>query len=193
MLRKLHVGAAQIHSGGSITENLARVERQARSAAVVGVEVLLFAEGALCGYDYGMTRESVDALAEPLDGPNCLRVSGLAQETSVTILIGFFERDGEAIYNSCLVARPDGSRGVQRKHALTEGEKNAGLTPGPKERSIFDFCGVPCVIVICADTGIEERHEEQLQQGVQYQFIPTGGGGKIQDYLHEADLASEEA
>ncbi len=44
MMKMLHVGAAQIHSGGALEETLARMETQIRAASAVGVEVLLFAE-----------------------------------------------------------------------------------------------------------------------------------------------------
>ena len=46
--------------------------------------------------------------------------------------------------------------------------------------------------MICADTGIEGLVDGLKASGIEYQFIPTGGGGKIQDYLHEADLRTPE-
>ncbi len=192
MTKTLHVAAAQIHSGGGLEDILRRLERQVISAAAVGVEVILFAECVLHGYDYDMTVESVRALAEPVTGPTCSRVVQLAQRHRINILAGFFERDGDAIYNSCLVARPDGSRAVQRKQGLTPGELNAGLTRGQVERTVFEFNGVRTAIIICADGGIEGLHDRLREQGVQHRFCPCGGGGKIQDYLRESDLQTEE-
>jgi predicted amidohydrolase len=61
-MRTLHIATAQIHSGGPMEETLQRVDRQIRSAASVGAEVILFSEVALHGYDYGMTAESVRAV-----------------------------------------------------------------------------------------------------------------------------------
>lgn len=188
--RTLHVAAAQIHAGGGVADVLRRLERQVAGAATVGVEVILFAEGVLPGYDYDLTRDSVRAVAEPVTGPSCDRVVALAQRYRLAILAGFFERAGDLIFNSQLVARPDGSRAVQRKHVLTAGEQAAGLTPGPAERTVFAFNGVRTAIIICADGGIAGLHDRLREQGVVYRFCPTGGGGNIQDYLHEAELGT---
>ncbi len=192
MTRTLHVAAAQIHSGGTTENILRRVERQVTAAAVVGADVILFAEVALHGYDYDMTPESVRALAEPIDGPQGRRILEMARQHRIAILIGFFERDGEAIYNSVLVARPDGTCETARKHVLTPGELRARLTPGTLERLIVKFNGVRCAIIICADGGIEGLSETLLARGADYQFCPTGGGGKIGDMLHDSDLLTEE-
>ena len=192
MTRTLHVAAAQIHSGGLIEDILQRVERQVTAASAVGAEVILFAEGALHGYDYDMTPESVRAVAEPADSPHCRRLLEMAQRHRIAILIGFFERSGEAIHNSILVARPDGTHKTARKHILTEGEIRARLTPSPRERTIVEFNGVRCAIIICADGGIDGLHDELRAQKVDYRFCPTGGGGKISDMLHVDDLLTAE-
>ena len=188
--RTLHVAAAQIQAGGGPADVLRRLERQLVGAAAVGVEVILFAEGLLQGYDYEMTAAAVRAVAEPVTGPSCDQVVALAQRYRLAILAGFFERAGTGIYNSQLVARPDGSRAVQRKHALTSSEVAAGLTPGPAARTVFEFHGVRTAIIICADGGIAGLHDQLRDLGVEYRFCPTGGGGQLQDYLHAAELAT---
>lgn len=192
MSRTLHVAAAQIHSGGGIADTLRRLEQQVAAASLCGAEVILFAECVLHGYDNDMTAESVRALAEPVSGPACDCVVALAQRYRMAILAGFWERDGDRIFNSHLVARPDGTRAVQRKHALTPVELAAGLTRGPVERTIFEFNGVRTVILICADTGLKGMAEELRAHQIDYRFCPTGGGGNIRDYLHASDLRTEE-
>jgi predicted amidohydrolase len=191
MTRTLHVAAAQIHSGGPIEETLRRVERQVSAASAVGAEVILYAEGALHGYDYDMTPESVSAVAEPLEGPHCRQIQAMAQRHRIAILIGFIERNGDAVHNSMLVTRPDGACDVARKFALTPLELSAHLIPGPRERLVVEFNGVRCAIIICADGGIDGLHEDLRAQGVDYRLCPTGGGGKIGDMLHASDLLTE--
>ena len=186
--KTLHVAAAQIHSGGGVADTLRRLDRQVASAATSGVEVILFAECVLHGYDSDLTQESVRAVAETVDGPTCSRVVALAQRYQLAILAGFFEQSGRAFYNSHLVARPDGTRAVQRKHVLTPSERRAGLTPGPAARTVFTFNGVRTAIIICADCVIKGLPNQLRDQKVVYRFCPTGGGGKLQDYLHAADL-----
>lgn len=188
MTRRMHVAAAQIHSGGPLDETLKRVGRQVAAAAAVEADLLLFAEGALHGYDAGMTRRSVRAVAEPPDGPRCRRVAALARRHGVTILIGFFERMGDRVFNSVLVAPPRGACWTARKHALTPTELAAGLAPGPRERPVLEIEGVRCAIVICADGGIDGLHEDLRARSVDYRLCPTGGGGTMAEMLHERDL-----
>lgn len=191
-MKRLHVAAAQIRSEETVAGTLRRVERQLALAARVGADVILFSEGCMHGYDYDLTRKRLREAAEPLSGRNCGRVVSMAKKYGVAILIGFFERDGRRFYNSQLVARPDGSRAVQRKHCLTGGETGPGLVPGPAERTVFEFNGVRTAIIICADGGIKDLHETLRCQGVEYRFCPTGGGGKMDEMLHEADLLTAE-
>lgn len=161
------------------------------AASRVGAEVMLFAECALHGYDYDMTAESVRAVAEPLDGPNVLRVARMSADYGITALVGFFERDGDRIHNSVLVAGPGRTCWSGKKHCLTPAEIAAGLTAGPRARPLVELNGVRCALVICADAGMEGIHEDLRAQGVDYRFCPAGGGGKVADMLHEADLATE--
>lgn len=191
-MRTLHVAAAQIHSGGSAEEIQARMERQVTAASAVGVNVILFAEGVLRGYDYDLTNERLIELAELPDGPNCSKVVAMAQRHGLAIIAGFFERDGDQIYNCALVARPDGPFAVQRKHVLNDGERRAGFVQGPAERTVFELNGVRTAIVICADSAIKNLHETLKVQGVEYRFHPTGGGGKMDEMIREAGLGTAE-
>jgi predicted amidohydrolase len=131
--RTLHVATAQIHSGGTVDETLERLRRQVVAASAVGSEIILFSEGVLQGYDYDMTAEIIEAGAEPVDGPHCRRIAELARKFSITVVAGFFERDGDRFYNAMLVAPPAGPCWTARKFMLGEIERRANLTPGPKE------------------------------------------------------------
>ncbi len=187
-VKKLHVAAAQIHSGGGPAETLARAELQIAAAAAVGADLILFSETCLHGYDYDLTAASVRRLAEPYDGPNCRRAAALARKYRIAVLMGFWEKDGARVFNSHLVAWPDGRREVQRKHSLTAGERQAGVTACPAERRVFVFGGVRTVIIICADGGMRGLFPMLHRLGVQYRFCPTAGGGRVADMLRARDL-----
>ncbi|NLL84052.1 MAG: carbon-nitrogen hydrolase family protein [Lentisphaerae bacterium] len=192
MKRTLHVGAALIDSSGTPQENLERIAQQARIAEAIGVEVLLFAEVALHGYDYEVTSEQVAALAETVEGESCQRLVAIAAVHNVTLMVGMFERADGVFYNSHVVVGPQGILGVQRKHCMAPVDEEAGIVRGPYERTVFTFKGVRTAILICADTGIKDRYGLMARQGIDYTFIPTGGGGRVEDYICEADLASDE-
>ena len=69
----------------------------------------------------------------------------------------------------------------------------AGLTAGPVEREIIHINGVRMAIVICADEGNEAVHKHLAATGVEFLFVPTGGGGNVADMLHEQDLAAPDS
>ena len=193
-MRHLRIAAAQIHSGGTPAENLARLERQAIAAATVGAEAILFSECVIHGYGYHSDNNAprVAALAEPLDGPSCRALSAIAARHGITIMAGFFERDGDAFYNTHCIATPDGKRDRQRKHMLTEGELNAGLRPGGVPRLPVILGGVRCAILICADGGLPDLAGILKDGRFEYRLCPTGGGGHIRNFLHETDLDTPE-
>ena len=190
--RTLHLAVAQIHSGGPISQTMDRAERQISAASAVGAELILFSECALHGYDYDMTPESVRAVAEPVDGPHCRKIHELAKRHQISVLMGFFENDVGSIFNSMLIARPDGSLRTARKHVLTDSELFAGLTPGRREREVVEINGVRCALIICADSGMEGLSEDLRRQGGDYRLCPTGGGGRVADMLRADGLQSPE-
>ncbi|MFW5923723.1 MAG: carbon-nitrogen hydrolase family protein [Planctomycetota bacterium] len=191
-MRSLHIAAAQIHSGGDPAGTLERARVQIRMASIAGAQVILFAECALQGYDYDMTDEMTQRMAIPADGPECDRVIRMAADHDISILMGFFERDGDRVYNSQLVARPDGMRDVERKHELTKTERQAGLSPGEAARKVFQFHDVRAAIIICADGGMDGLHERLEKKDIDFRFCPTAGGGQIDEMLHESRLDTPE-
>ncbi|MEI6520644.1 MAG: carbon-nitrogen hydrolase family protein [bacterium] len=193
-MRKLHVAVSQINAVAlGPQENLKRIHRQVKSASAVGVDLILFGETVIHAYNF--SPENL-ALAEAVGGPLTSQVSAWAAEYNIIILAGFIEKDDVKLYNSHLVARPDGSISVERKHKITDSEIAGGLTGGKAERTVFDFNGVKCAIIICADSGIENLHTALASQGVEYRLCPTAGGniinGKPIPYIHEDELESEE-
>jgi len=190
--RRLHVAVAQVHSGGSVDENLARIERQVSAAASVGADLICFSECVLQGYGYGddLTAEIVTRVALPIDSDPCDRIVAMAQKVNLTIVVGFFEVADGTFYNACLVAYPDGDRFCQRKHQLTETELAVGLTAGGIRRVPVIVNGVKCAVIICSDGGMDGLYERLRDEGFDYRLCPTAGGGTMAAMLHESDLDS---
>jgi predicted amidohydrolase len=194
IMRKLHIAVSQINAVAfNPQENLKRIHRQVKSASAVDVDLILFGETVIHAYNF--SPENL-ALAETIGGPLTSQISAWAVEYNITILAGFIEKDGDKLYNSHLVTRPDGSMAVERKHKITDCEITGGLSSGKAERTVFEFNGVKCAIIICADGGIEDLYTALAKQGVEYRLCPTAGGniinGKPIPYIHEDELDSEE-
>ncbi|MDA0323054.1 MAG: carbon-nitrogen hydrolase family protein [Verrucomicrobia bacterium] len=186
--RSIHVAAAQVHSGGGVEATLARIRTQATAASTVGADVLLLSECVLQGYDYDIDRETTERISLPRESDPCQALQKMAAELNITVMAGFLERDDKSFYNSVLVAFPSGKTLVERKHCLSAIEANAGFSPGTPERIPIEINGVRCAILICADVAIKGLAEAISAQGIDYQFISTGGGGKLSDMIHARDL-----
>jgi predicted amidohydrolase len=78
-------------------------------------------ELASSGYVFA-DRAELSTLAETRDGPAVAGWAGLASAFTVTIVAGFPEAAGDAIYNSAAVVDPTGLRGVYRKAHLWDSE-----------------------------------------------------------------------
>ena len=106
---------------GDLPANVDRLAELARKHAA-GAELVVAPELVTSGYDL--------ELAEPLDGPTAARVSELATEVGATLVFGMLERDGDALYDTAVVAAPDGQLVPYRKSHLypTESELFAAGT-----------------------------------------------------------------
>jgi N-carbamoylputrescine amidase len=111
------IGIIQDHATSDHEANLARAERLVRDAAAQGAQVIclkeLFDGPYFCQAEVG---ERCD-LAQPIPGPTTDRLSRLAQELSVVLVVPIFEREMAGVYrNSAAVIDADGAvLGAYRK------------------------------------------------------------------------------
>lgn len=110
----------------SVSTRVARMERLAREARerVPDLHLIAFPELALSGYRLDAVLAD---LAEPWpEGPSLLRLSALAKELELVVVVGFPELDASsgALFNSAAVFDMDGSPlGVYRKTHCLEKER----------------------------------------------------------------------
>jgi N-carbamoylputrescine amidase len=129
---EIRIAAVQAALGGDLETNLARIEDfifecSARDASVVVLPELF--EGP---YFCREERDAYFALARPFEGhPTIHRFSQLARETKIVIPVSFFEKAGQAYYNSVAVIDADGTvLGLYRKSHIPDG-------PGYEEKYFF--------------------------------------------------------
>jgi predicted amidohydrolase len=120
---------------GDLRANRKQVERQAAEAA--GADLLVFPELASSGYAFA-SREEAMAAAEPArDGPFAQLLVDLARRHRMFLVAGLCERDGERLYNTAILAGPDGVRGLYRKAHLFWDEKDI-FEPGNTGLPVFE-------------------------------------------------------
>src|SRR5829696_4296193 len=114
---------------GDLPANVDRLAELVRKHAD-GAELVVAPELVTSGYDLDVLARRGRELAEPLDGPTAARVSELAAEVGATLVFGMLERDGDALYDTAVVAAPDGQLVPYRKSHLypTESELFAAGT-----------------------------------------------------------------
>jgi predicted amidohydrolase len=157
---------------GQKRRNLEEVERAAARAGKAGAQLIVLPECHLTGYVYESLEEAL-AVAEPVPGPASERVSELAAQHSLYIVVGTLERVGDRCYNSTLLAGPQGIEAVYRKtHTLCLGVDRF-TTPGNLGLHVHDLPLGRIGILICYDLRFPEAARVLALAGVQAIALPT--------------------
>src|SRR3954469_16279224 len=119
-MRNIRVAAVQFqHTPGDKAANRAAIERFVADAARSQVEMIAFPECCISGYWHlrKLSRDELVALAEPVPGgPASQQLLALSQQHKLTIGAGLVELGADgALYNSYVVAMPDGRWACHRK------------------------------------------------------------------------------
>ena len=166
------------HSPGDKRANLDKIKAFVEQAAERRVELIAFPEMCVTGYWHvrNLSREDVDALAEPVpSGPSTDVLLSLSREHRMTIGAGLIERaeDG-SLYNSYVVAMPDGRAACHRKLHAFEGPhmKSGGAY------TVFDIPqGCRVGVLVCYDNNIIENARMTALMGAEILLAPHQTGG----------------
>ncbi|MEQ8604139.1 MAG: carbon-nitrogen hydrolase family protein [Marivibrio sp.] len=155
----------------AVERALDAVAVRAREAAEAGAVLLIAPELALSGYNIG---DAARRLAEPADGPAAERLSAVAAETGVAILIGAPERGSDgAVYNAALFTDPSGARAVYRKAHLYGPEEKRLFAPGTARPPILSVRGLKVAPLICYDVEFPEMVRAAADAGADLIAVPT--------------------
>ena len=177
--RMITVAAVQMASGSwTIEDNLATAERLVRDAARQGANVVVCPE--LFMMPYFCLDQNVRhlRLAEPFAGnARIARFAKLAGELGVVLPIGFFERAGNAAYNSVAIADADGSvLGVYRKTHIPDSPgytEKFYFTPGDTGFRVWDTRFGRIGLGICWDQWYPETARSLALMGAELLCFPT--------------------
>ncbi|HHI88087.1 MAG TPA: hypothetical protein ENK03_04080 [Candidatus Cloacimonetes bacterium] len=105
----------------------------------------------LCTSGYLFTsKDQMIALASPAEGRIPLFFKDLAHKEQLTIAAGFLESEGDKLYNSQIIASPDGKQIIYRKVHLFNDEKDY-FQPGNSGFKIFELHKTTLGMMICFD------------------------------------------
>ncbi len=121
----------------------------ANRAVDSGATLIVFPEMATAGYTWP-DADAIRPHAEPAEGATAAALGAVARDAGAWIVVGFPERDGDALFNSALVLGPDGAvLGCYRKMLLFDPDLT-WATPG-HERQLYAMAGARLVPGICMD------------------------------------------
>lgn len=175
---KIKLAVVQMSCTDKLAENIAKAERMVREAAANGADIVLLQELFENLYFPQLEREELFALAHPADNhPFIDTFQTLAKELSVVIPLSFFEKAGQAYFNSLAMIDADGEvLGIYRKSHIPDGpgyeEKyyfNSGDTGFKAWKTKVGTVGA----AICWDQWFPEAARAMALQGADLLLYPT--------------------
>ncbi len=166
------------HRPSDKAANLAIMKVFVDRAASTGVDVLAFPEMCVTGYWHvrNLDRNDIEALAEVIpEGPTSRTLLDWSATTGMTIGAGLIEQSSDGrLFNSYLVAMPDGSHAVHRKlHCFISPHMDSGGT-----YTVFDTPdGNRLGVLICWDNNLVENVRINALAGAQILLAPHQTGG----------------
>lgn len=166
------------HRPGDLAFNRERVATFVRQAADRGVNLVAFPEMCLSGYWHvrKLSRAEIERIAEPVPGGRSTeQLLALAARHDITIGAGLIElADDGRLYNSYVVAMPDGSHAVHRKlHCFISEHLSSG-----DHYTVFDTPqGARLGVLTCYDNNIIENVRMTALAGAEILLAPHQTGG----------------
>ena len=170
-MRELKIALGQMAAVQGDTEaNLKKMEAMICEASGNGADLICFPELSYTGYF--VRKERLELIAEKGDGLFVTRLCELAVRYGIGIAGGFAERDGENIYNSCvLVDRRGAVAGKARKVHLWKSEKKR-FAAG-EEYPVFDTEFGRIAFIICYDLEFPEPARIAALKGAELLLCPA--------------------
>jgi predicted amidohydrolase len=163
------------------------------AAHAAAVDVLVFPELSLCGYELALLRHCA---LRPDDG-RLAPLRDMARNSAMTVVVGA-ALDGGADAMPAIAAFsyfPDGTHAVYRKQYLHPGEERYAST-GPIGSAVEGLCGESYALAICADTSHTAHAVAARAAGASLYLasvlVSTGGyaqdSGNLQRYAAEQGM-----
>jgi N-carbamoylputrescine amidase len=183
MNETVRLAVVQMACSDRLEENLDKAEGFVREAAEQGAQIVLLQELFENLYFPQLERDELFALAHPVDDhPFLERFGALAGELGVVLPVSFFERAGQAYFNSLAMMGADGRRlGVYRKSHIPDGpgyEEKFYFNPGDSGfqagRTRYGIIGVG----VCWDQWFPEAARAMALKGADLLLYPTAIGSE---------------
>lgn len=182
-MRGVTLAATQMACSWDRDANIAHAEALARRAAAQGAEVILLQELFETPYFPQEEKAEYFALAAPLaDSKPVQHMAALAKALGVVLPVSFFERAGQAFFNSLVMIDADGAiLGLYRKTHIPAGpgyQEKFYFTPGDTGFRVFETKFGRLGAAICWDQWFPESARAMALMGAEILLYPTAIGSE---------------
>ena len=186
MSRIVSVAITQMACSWDVSANIAKAEQLVREAAQQGAQIILLQE--LFETPYFCKKPNPDYLqlaTTVADNPAIVHFQKIAKELKVVLPISFFERAGQARFNSIAIIDADGSvLGVYRKSHIPDVpgyHEKYYFNPGDTGFKVWQTRYAKIGVGICWDQWFPECARAMALQGAELLFYPTAIGSEPHD------------
>ena len=183
MSRITGVAAIQMKCGRDVLENIKTADRLVRDAVKKGADIILlpelFERQYFCQerrYEYYEYAKSVDEDAA------VVHFTEVARELGVVIIVSFYEKDVNQLYNTVAVIDADGTRlGIYRKTHIPDDhyyQEKFYFVPGNTGFKVFNPRFGCIGVGICWDQWFPETARAMAVEGADVLFYPTAIGSE---------------
>ena len=183
MSRITGVAAIQMKCGRDVLENIKTADRLVRDAVKKGADIILlpelFERQYFCQerrYEYYEYAKSVDEDAA------VVHFTEVARELGVVIIVSFYEKDINQLYNTVAVIDADGTRlGIYRKTHIPDDhyyQEKFYFVPGNTGFKVFNTRFGCIGVGICWDQWFPETARAMAVEGAEVLFYPTAIGSE---------------
>ncbi len=185
-MRQITIAVTQMACGWDRAENLEQAEALVRRAASEGANVVVLQELFETPYFCPDMKRDYFELARSYDGNTTIaHMSALAGALGVVLPVSFFERDGDAFYNSLAMIDADGTvLGRYRKSHIPEGpgyEEKFYFRPGDTGFRVWPTRFGTLGAAICWDQWFPECARAMVLAGAEALLYPSAIGNEPQD------------
>src|SRR5512138_2600988 len=181
MTEKFQVGLVRMSMSADPQQNLEKAAQRVADAARKGAQVVCLPELYRSPYFCQREDQALFDLAEPVPGPSTEKLSEVAKNAGVAVVVPIFEKRAPGLYhNSAVILDADGSTaGLYRKMHIPDDPafyEKFYFTPGDLGFKAFDTKHGRIGTLICWDQWYPEGARLTALQGATVLFYPTAIG-----------------
>lgn len=156
--------------------NLARIVAAVEETTRHGARLTVFPECAVTGYCFDSLDEArpfAVSLGEDGGGEIVAQLTDVCRRTDSFVVVGLLERDGERVFNACVLVGPSGLVGSYRKLHLPMLGIDRFTTKGDRPLEVFTAGEVQLGMNICYDGSFPEASRVMALDGAELIVLPT--------------------